>query len=236
MGCDAANPAEFCSFDPTQDELPLHMVEMPDYYMDRYEVTNARYRACVTANICTAPQELGSPTRSVYYGNVAYDDFPVIHVTWAQADQFCTWSKRRLPTEAEWEKAARGGGDTRKYPWGDDAPTCDHANFTANTPCSFGGDTQAVGSFALGQSPYAIFDMAGNVAEWVSDWYDKDYYSQTPPGGWDNPQGPATGTDRVARGGSWFQQPTLLRVARRLPIDPAGARSYIGFRCARSGD
>jgi formylglycine-generating enzyme required for sulfatase activity len=231
MGCDASNPAENgCNvFDWQTHELPLHTVYLDAYYIDKYEVTNARYKACVDGRGCTPPEESSSYERDSYYGNDAYDNYPVINVTWHQANDFCAWEGKRLPTEAEWEKAARGSSDTRKYPWGNAEATCSLANYGGKNGCI--GDTSEVGSYPAGASPYGVMDMAGNVLEWVNDWAGENYYSVSPGS---NPQGPATGEYRVLRGGSWLGTDYLVRSVHRFDHQPVIWGNIIGFRCVRS--
>jgi len=224
------------------DEEPEHVVTLSAFYIDVYEVTNAQWRACVAASGCTAPSSSDSNTRTGYYTDTMYNDYPVIHVDWNQASAYCAWAGKRLPTEAEWEKAARGGceikapatcgpEDERTYPWGDADPTCDLANGNLGGYCVAGGDTDAVGARSPGgDSPYGVTDMAGNVYEWVWDWYAIDYYALSPSA---DPPGPASGTTRVERGAAYTGLASTLRAARRNDFDPTGVGDRFGVRCAR---
>lgn len=230
MGCDINTDPYGCDIWGDMDQLPLHKVSLSAYWIDKYEVTNARYQACVDAGVCAAPGHTFSNTRHSYYGNPTYAEYPVIFVSWEKAKTFCDWEGKRLPTEAEWEKAARGSTGTRAYPWGDAEPVCDLANFQDCFQDSV-GDTSAVGSHPAGASPYGAMDMGGNVFEWVNDWYSEDYYASSPE---NNPTGPVTGTFRVERGGSWFYASWSLRAAYRDFGNVEDEGSGLGFRCARS--
>lgn len=217
-----------CQPDWFQEEFPIHTVYLDSFYMDIYEVTNASYAACVTDGYCQSPSDYSSYTHPDYYGNPSYAQYPVLYVDWNKANSYCQWRDARLPTEAEWEKAARGT-DARAYPWGDGID-CSRANYVG---CS--SDVSAVGSYESGVSPYGIYDMAGNVWEWVADWYDGTYYQNSPRS---NPQGPASGEYHVQRGGAWsdggyyyfyYDVRTSLRGRSGTAL---GTYDY-GFRCAK---
>ena len=207
------------------DELPVHEVCITGFYMDVYEVTNGQYAACVDDGGCTVPASNGSATTATYYGNTDYDDFPVIHVSWTQASTYCEWMGKRLPTEAEWEYAARGGLEGARYPWGDDITGGD-ANYQ-DSGDQWDNDTSPVGYYA--SNGFGLFDVAGNVWEWVNDWYSPDYYQVSPT---DDPQGPDAGTTRVLHGGSWSSTANTLRAANRADRVPDHTGIRIGFRCA----
>jgi formylglycine-generating enzyme required for sulfatase activity len=227
MGCSPADPS--CQ----DNEKPPHTVYLDAYDIDRYEVTNARYQGCVEAGVCSPPHELSSHTRPDYFTNLSYASYPVIKVDWIQADAFCRWEGRRLPTEAEWEKAARGSSDTRLYPWGNQTSDCTRGNFLdAATSTYCVGDTQAVGGYPAGASPYGVMDLVGNAWEWVSDWYQDAYYGSQST--WTNPAGPSSGTLRVSRGGGWLNLSSDIRLTWRGRLDPHYWWNDQGFRCASS--
>jgi formylglycine-generating enzyme required for sulfatase activity len=199
-------------------EGPEHTVFLDAYYVDKLEVTNAQYRECVASGNCM------NLKKRTYIDDPAYDDHPVVNVNWHWAKSYCKWAGKRLPTEAEWEKAARGT-DGRRYPWGEGVD-CDHAHYK-----DCGGQTVAVGSFPAGASPYGVLDMAGNAWEWVIDEWQEDYYQVSP---YENPQGPVISGPQdmhVFRGGSWSETGDLLRSTYRTWYEPNAQYYNLGFRC-----
>jgi serine/threonine-protein kinase len=220
------------------DEVPAHDVTISAFWMDQLEVTNAMYQLCVKEGQCTPPQSFASQRRNDYYENIEFKDYPVVYVTWGQAKTYCEWANRRLPTEAEWERAARGD-DQRTFPWGEDKPDERFTNFNFIVK-----DTSRVGSYPLGASPFGVLDMAGNVAEWTNDFYKFDYYQSSIE---TDPQGPLTssGFNRVVRGGSLGDAEINIRLSKRSSVLGSdlrmekGSPEYlgdfsprIGFRCA----
>lgn len=206
---------------------PQRVVYLDAFWIDRTEVTNQQHFACQSEDACARPGRPSSFSRPSYYYqfNLAFADFPVIYVDWNLARHYCSWADARLPTEAEWEKAARGN-DGRQYSWGDETVNCQLAN-TGLLACN--SDTTAVGSYPSGASPYGALDMMGNVWEWVNDWYDSDYYRDGPA---INPLGPDSGMEKIIRGGSWFRSNYYSRTFTRLSFPIDFASHDIGFRCA----
>lgn len=203
------------------DERPAHDVYLDAFWIDRYEVTTAEWN--------TYAQAAGLRIRS------GAADHPIISVSWFDATDYCQWAGKRLPSEAEWEKAARQT-DARTYPWGEDIDRT-RANYGTDKCCDVDGSdgylfTAPVGQYPEGESPYGIHDMAGNVWEWVADWYHSEYYTLQAER---NPAGPTDGTLRVVRGGSWSNSPELLRASYRRACSPVSADGNLGFRCAMDG-
>ena len=198
------------------NEFPQHEVHLVNFWLDRTEVTNAQYNQCVTASVCAASEPLNDHFS---------DETPVQGINWLDADVYCRWVGGQLPTEAQWEYAARGP-DGRRFPWGDSPPDGSLANFNRNV-----GTTTPVGHYPAGASWVGALDMAGNVQEWVADWYDSDYYSSSPH---DNPTGPVSGNFnnfKVLRGGSWGGGARYVRGAYRYNVSASVRSHFIGFRC-----
>jgi formylglycine-generating enzyme required for sulfatase activity len=190
------------------------------------------YALCVQAGACAVP------SNNKLFGDHKLDKHPVVKVSWANAQSYCSWAGRRLPTEAEWEKAARGT-DGRIYPWGDTAPqghllnycdrNCRDALKDASNDDGY-ADTAPAGSYPAGASPYGVLDMAGNVWEWVFDWYNEAYYASSPSY---NPLGPGSGSQRVVRGSNWYSAVQDLRLTLRYHFNLSTYRDQLGFRCAQ---
>lgn len=209
-----------------ENELPYHDVGLDAFFIDKFEVTVEQFRECVEAGVCARPK--GSDARkNCNWGRPDRDDHPVNCVDWYQAAEYCKWAGKRLPSEAEWEKAARGetGG---RYPWGNQRATCEFA--IMGDGCGE-KHTWPVGSKPGGASPYGAMDMAGNVWEWTADWYDENYYKISPGV---NPKGPQTGKQKVLRGGAYDDNLLGLRSTTRSYDEPDDIGSDDGFRCAKS--
>ena len=220
------------------ETIMIHTVYLDGYWIDQTEVTNYMYYLCVLDGGCSEPDERSSDTRDSYYKNPEFNSFPMINVSWKEARNYCAWAGRRLPTEAEWEKAARGGLENQLFPWGDSYPVCkvheiNGANFwdTAVGSRCYYPDTKKVGSFA--PNGYGVYDMAGNVSEWVSDWYADNYYAISPNS---NPLGPESGKYRVIRGGDWKSY-GYKELIVYLRVRSTESPNYTtGFRCAMDAD
>ncbi len=229
--------------DGEADEEPSHLVRLDAYFMDETEVTNGQYALCVEDGVC-APPPPNDDYYGEYYGNSAFDNYPVIFVDWYDADTFCEWRGARLPSEAEWEKGAAFDPEQAiilRYPWGDafdgtKVNFCDANCSTEKENSAYNDDYQGtapVGSYPDGRSPIGLYDMAGNVMEWVSDWYDRRYYQSSTD---TNPLGPPEGEFKALRGGSFLSTAEELPVYVRSSFDPTVARTNLGFRCAMNGN
>jgi formylglycine-generating enzyme required for sulfatase activity len=214
-----------CGFGEFSNEMPQHTIYLDAYYIDQTEITNDQYRACVGDGICDQPDTgSGQYSRSNYYNNVNYGNHPVVNVSWFDARDYCLWAGERLPTEAEWEKAARGPNG-QIFPWGDQF----YSNLASTEET--GDQTYPVGGHADNASPYGALDMSGNVWEWVQDWFNADYYGVSPDS---NPPGAATGSEKVLRGGSYSDYQSYARTTNRGFRPPDTSSAFRGFRCAIS--
>lgn len=210
------------------DSRPAHTVYVEAFYIDKYEVTNEMYDACAYAVECRKPLQVGSVTRTTYFNNPVFSNYPAIYLDWKMAKAYCEWRGARLPTEAEWEKAARGT-DERIYPWGSKELDCSYVNFAGCV-----GDTTPVDQHTTGQSPYGVYGMSGNVWEWTSTLFKLYPYSST-----DDREDPGAPGKRVARGGSWHRfggNSGNVRTDTRFEVDPGYYGAYVGVRCAMSVD
>ncbi|WP_084517725.1 formylglycine-generating enzyme family protein [Desulfatiglans anilini] len=209
------------------DEQPQRKVYIDGYFIDKYLVTNEQYREFIIATGYPAPYIDRVWAKKYCWKDNCYPDgtrdHPVVLVTWHDAAAYAEWAGKRLPTEAEWEKAARGT-EGLTWPWGNE--------WSKGRSVSTGsGSPKPVGGYEEGKSPFGCYDMAGNVWEWVGDWYQEDYYRIAPSV---NPKGPSEGAMRVLRGGSWIHDSASSRCARRYSRRPEYADNYIGFRCAKN--
>ncbi len=207
------------------NEQPEHKVWVDAFYLDKYEVTNARYEKFMEETGRARPKFWEQLDLTVH------SELPVVGVSWDDAKAYCEWAEKRLPTEAEWEYAARGT-DRRRYPWGNAEPNAQLANYAKRWSHKFYDDRlEPVNSHEAGKSPFGVYNMAGNVFEWVADWYEIKYYMRSPER---NPPGPETGELKVMRGGSWNFASEYLRTASRMKLKPLEREADIGIRCARS--
>jgi formylglycine-generating enzyme required for sulfatase activity len=226
--------------DGESDESPSHIVKLDPYFIDETEVTNGQYAYCVDEGVCNPPSRPGATLHRAYFGDPAFDDYPVIFVNWFDARNYCAWRGARLPSEAEWERAAAYDpvqAIKYRYPWGDEfdgtsVNFCDTNCPQVDKNIEFDdkhNDTAPVATFPDGASPFGVYDMAGNVMEWVSDWYDPRYYRESTD---TNPLGPLEGEFKSLRGGSWLSSENEVRTSGRSSYLPSVSRANLGFRCA----
>ncbi|HSG46131.1 MAG TPA: SUMF1/EgtB/PvdO family nonheme iron enzyme [Anaerolineales bacterium] len=228
-----AGEFEMGSEDGAEDASPVHKVYLDAYWIDQTEVTNAMYVKCVEDGVCDLPVETGSDTLIDYFTDPSFQNFPVINVASIMADDYCAWAGRRLPTEAEWEKAATWDEKTQSkvlFPWSLDMD-CSLANFRDTDFGECVGDTMPVGSYKNSVNAYGIYDMVGNVWEFVTDWYDENYYANSP---YENPEGPDSGSIRVIRGGSFINNVSVVSPTHRGQTIPDLAPFSAGIRCVVS--
>lgn len=211
----------------TSDHFPAHTVTIGGFWIHQAEVTNQQYAACVAAGICTVPSK--EDDTPYWYAKADKVNAPVVGVTWLQANQYCDFIEARLPTEAEWEKTARGF-ENSLYPWGEDSPNCDLLNYN---DCLDPSEPEDVRTYNNGASEFLAMDMAGNVNEWVNDWYAKDYYASSPVS---NPVGPIDGIKKVYRGGSYSSSMDEVNPVMRNSVKPQEHAADLGFRCVLLGE
>lgn len=240
--------------DDIKEFAPVHKVYVDSFYMDVYEVTNERFArflnefkpseekdgkrwnwVVLRTDLSEKEREFWWPTEIIYEEGVykafrGFESYPVMTVSWDASDAYCKWSGKRLPTEAEWERAARGDLEQKRFPWGNEIPTSGIIYAKRWIDNLAPPPTQPVGNYH--PNAYGIFDMAGNVWEWCYDWFSMDYYKKSPE---NNPRGPESGEEKVLRGGSWISSSNDLRVATRNSHPPFVTDDGIGFRCAMDG-
>jgi len=205
------------------EESPLRSVHVDAFYLDRFEVTTERFGKFLEATGGVSQPEGWDDAKTA-----AARQLPVVGVDWRDAEAYCRWAGKRLPTEAEWERAARGT-DARIYPWGNDAPSAERARFATSASGPYRGGLAPVGSHPGGQSSEGIQDLAGNASEWVADWYSPSFAT----GDVRNPKGPESGPGRGIRGGGWQEPAERLPAAKRFYAAPDNRAEDVGFRCAR---
>ena len=244
MGCDTTNIYD-CSEANFAHEVPLHTVFLDSYFIDIHEVTNSQYAQCVAAGFCDLPESYVYDGETIFkdagYNNSQFGNYPVVWIPWTEANSYCSWDGKNLPTEAQWEKAARGSSDTRIWPWGNTPPDCSLANYRHGgggqgycTEPDIRGNiySSAVGSYPQGASPYGVMDMAGNVYEFVMDYKDPYYYEKYGPNAWTANPINEDGIDKGLRGGSWSTEDARIRVSYRSAGGGTDGRdNHIGFRC-----
>ena len=218
------------------DEEPVHKVFLKSYYIDRYEVSASQFSNFLNqhkkqSSLYFQPG-LGVTIEkidSLFRPRAGLENYPVNRVSWFGADAYCRWANKRLPTEAEWEKASRGT-DGRVFPWGDEFPTNERVTFRRKFNLLGFNALEKIDSMPAGRSPYGIHHMAGNVWEWVNDWYRDIYYEVSP---YANPKGPDSGTSKVLRGGNWYHKAYYMRTTYRFNDKPDAFKNWQGFRCAK---
>jgi formylglycine-generating enzyme required for sulfatase activity len=221
------------------DEEPVHKVFLKSYYIDRLEVSASQFSNFLNLNLKKASLyfQTGSGVTikkvgRLYSPRAGLNNYPANRVSWYGADAYCRWVNKRLPTEAEWEKSARGI-DGRIFPWGDEFPTNDKVTFRRKFNKIGFKALEMVDSMPNGRSPYGVHHMAGNAWEWVSDWYEDIYYEKSP---FENPKGPDSGVSKVLRGGNWYYKAYYMRTTYRFNEKPGVFKNWQGFRCAKDLD